>query len=199
MKKLQKFHYILIIINSLLLAGFISFYLSKANYEFVVYVGIIALLAILVVYSHVKYINYTKATLIGLTIWSAMHLSGGGVSVQGGRLYELMLIPMSDKLPIFRYDQLAHIVGFFVATLVAYCLIRKFTGHKIPNTISFAIVVIMAGLGFGALNEILEFIVSYNVPNTGVGGYINNSLDLCSDLIGAFLGWVYVSRRYLRD
>jgi len=199
MKKLQKYHYILLIINLLLLIGFISFYLLKANYEFMVYVGVIAILAFVIVYSQIKYINYTKATLISLTIWSAMHLSGGGVSVQGSRLYELILIPLSDKLPIFRYDQLAHIFGFFSATLVSYCLIRKFAGHKIPNTISFAVVVIMAGLGFGALNEILEFIVSYNVPNTGVGGYVNNSLDLCSDLIGAFLGWVYVSRRYLRD
>ena len=32
-----------------------------------------------------------------------------------------------------------------------------------------------------------------------MGGYINTSLDLCADLIGAVLGLLYIRCRYLRD
>jgi hypothetical protein len=31
-----------------------------------------------------------------------------------------------------------------------------------------------------------------------MGGYINTSLDLCADLIGAILGLLYIRCRYLR-
>jgi len=50
----------------------------------------------------------------------------------------------------------------------------------------------------GALNEILEFIVSIAVPQSGVGGYMNTSLDLCADLIGAVLGLLYIYWREVR-
>lgn len=197
MKKLQTYHYILITINILLLGGFGLFYLLKSNYEFLAYMGFLVGLVWSVAYS-LKYVGYTKATLVSLTIWLGMHLSGGGLYLKCGRLYECMLIPMSDSLPIFRYDQLAHIFGFFTATLVTYCLIKNFSKCEIKDNIPFAIVIIMAGLGFGALNEILEFIVSYNVSSSGVGGYVNNSLDLCANFIGAILGWIYVKKFYLK-
>ena len=57
----------------------------------------------------------------------------------------------------------------------------------------------MAGLGIGAFNEILEFIVSICVPESGIGGYVNTSLDLCADLVGAVLGYVIIRVRYLKS
>ena len=45
----------------------------------------------------------------------------------------------------------------------------------------------MIGLGFGGLNEIIEFGATVISPNTGVGGYVNTALDLVADLIGALL------------
>ena len=115
-----------------------------------------------------------------------------------GRLYDYMLVPLSEKVPIFRYDQLVHIVGFGASTLVMYCLTAAAFGDRIRSSISLAIVVIMAGLGVGAFNEIVEFLVTLAVPSTGVGGYMNTALDLCADLVGAMLGWVYIRVRYLR-
>mgnify|MGYP003988925833 FL=1 len=50
----------------------------------------------------------------------------------------------------------------------------------------------MAGCGFGALNEVIEFIVGLLDPGAGVGGYINTSIDLCSNLIGAILAVMYI-------
>jgi hypothetical protein len=53
----------------------------------------------------------------------------------------------------------------------------------------------MAGLGIGAFNEVMEFVVSFYVPSNKVGGYQNNSLDLVADLVGALLVLPIVFRR----
>ncbi len=57
----------------------------------------------------------------------------------------------------------------------------------------------MAGLGVGAFNEILEFVVSTAIPEAGVGGYLNTSLDLSADLIGTLLGLIYIRYRYQKQ
>ena len=119
-------------------------------------------------------------------------MAGGGLFVRGARLYELMLIPLSSTYSIFRYDQLVHMVGFGVATLLMYELIAPIIAHHQKHWARIFIVVIMAGLGVGAFNEILEFVVGVIVPQSGVGGYINTSLDLVADFIGAILAMMYV-------
>ncbi|MFO0896121.1 MAG: hypothetical protein U0836_01725, partial [Pirellulales bacterium] len=43
-----------------------------------------------------------------------------------------------------------------------------------------------AGMGFGALNEVVEFAATLLVPETNVGGYENTGWDLVSNMIGAF-------------
>ena len=45
------------------------------------------------------------------------------------------------------------------------------------------------------LHEIVEFNVTVFVPETGVGGFINTSLDLVADLIGAILAMIYIRIR----
>ncbi|MFA5553809.1 MAG: hypothetical protein WCZ89_04415 [Phycisphaerae bacterium] len=45
---------------------------------------------------------------------------------------------------------------------------------------------------------IAEFFTSLIVPESGVGGYINTSLDLVADLIGAILA-MFVIRIFERD
>ena len=57
---------------------------------------------------------------------------------------------------------------------------------------ALSVVVVMAGLGVGALNEIVEFAATVVMPETGVGGYINTSLDLVADLIGALAALIYI-------
>ena len=116
-----------------------------------------------------------------------------------GRLYDMMLIRFCDTLPLWRYDQLVHIWGFGVCTLVAFSLLRHSLVNPERHPMSVGIVLIMAGLGMGALNEIIEFLVSQCVPQSGVGGYINTSLDLCADLLGAYLGLLYIRMRYWRS
>ena len=52
-----------------------------------------------------------------------------------------------------------------------------------------------AGLGFGALNEVVEFVATLLIPETNVGGYRNTGWDLVANLIGATIAatliWAY--------
>lgn len=107
--------------------------------------------------------------------------------MQGKRLYEFILIPLSETYQILKFDQFVHIVGFCVATLVMYELLHSalHTNHRTRGAL--AVVVAMAGLGVGAFNEIIEFLITVVVPQTGVGGYVNTSLDLVADLVGALI------------
>ncbi len=130
--------------------------------------------------------------LWGLTLWALLHMSGGGVYIYGKKLYEIILIPLSTTYAIFKYDQFVHIIGFGVSTLLMHHLLKPYLKEK-TGTVAIPIVIIMAGLGVGALNEIIEFIVTVIVPETGVGGYTNTSLDLVADLIGAIIAYIYVS------
>jgi hypothetical protein len=54
-----------------------------------------------------------------------------------------------------------------------------------------------AGLGFGALNEVVEFVATLLIPETNVGGYRNTGWDLVSNLIGATTAatWIWLSER----
>ncbi len=192
---MKKEHVFLLFVNLILIVAFGSLFAARANYEFIIYVGVIIFFLCLIGIT-IKKVDYTLGSLIGLTVWSALHLAGGGVVIGDGRLYDVVLVRLSETYPIWRYDQLVHIWGFGASTLVAYSLLSRALKVPISSPIALGIVIVMAGLGMGALNEILEFFVSMCVPGSGVGGYLNTSLDLCADLIGAMLAMIYIRFRY---
>jgi uncharacterized membrane protein YjdF len=195
---MKKMHIILLGINALLILGFGIYFGLKMNYEFIIYVGVIIFFVILIGLTRNK-VEYTLSSLIGLTVWSMLHLCGGGIDIGNNeRLYDLILIKLSDKLPILRYDQIVHMWGFGISTIVMYSLLRKSLINKLRHRISLGIVLVMSGMGVGAFNEILEFIVDLSVPQSGVGGYINTSLDLCSNFIGSVLATVYINIMYFK-
>ena len=195
---MKKEQVILLLVNLALILGFGILYIARMNYEFIIYVGVIIFFLCLIGLT-VKKVDFTLGSLVGLTVWSAFHLAGGAIPIGDGRLYDTILIPLSKSFPILRYDQFVHIWGFGVSTLVVYCLLSTFASKHRWNILShWVLCLIMGGLGLGAFNEILEFGVSILVPESGVGGYINTSLDLCADLLGAVLGFIYIKMRYLR-
>jgi hypothetical protein len=195
---MKREHLVLLLINIVSIVIFGALFLINANYEFIIYVGVIIFFLILIGTTLDK-INYTTGALVGLTVWSIMHMAGGGIVVGDGRLYDVILIPLSQKYPIFRYDQLVHAWGFGTSTLVSFCLLEGHLKKPIKSSISLGIVLVMAGLGFGAFNEIVEFAVSMAVPESGVGGYLNTSLDLCSNFVGAIGALFYIRFRYFKD
>ena len=195
MARITTAHLALFAINVAMLVAFGWVFWISRNYEFIMYVAVVGG-AIAAVMATLRRVPYTMDCLIGLTVWAGLHLAGGGVQVGDvGCLYNLMLWPLSDKLPIFRYDQFVHIWGFGAATLLMHCLLAKSLRRPIPGKVGLGIVLVMAGLGVGALNEIVEFLATQFMSQTGVGGYTNTALDLCGNLIGAILAVIYLGLR----
>lgn len=189
---IKKGQWKILFFNAIYLIISLIIFSSRKNYEFILYVGIIVLILSLIILTNKK-VNYPNSSLWLLSVWGLMHMLGGAIIFKGEmRLYELILIPLSDNYQIFRYDQLVHIIGFGVATLIIFNIIRPSLQKTILKWYSVGLVIIMAGLGVGALNEILEFIATVITPETGVGGYTNTSLDLVSDLIGAIIAFIYI-------
>lgn len=172
---------------------FSAHFILSGNTEFLLYVGVILFFMTVIVATEER-MKYPTRLLWGLTIWAQLHLAGGGLFVGGKKLYELILIPLvGSPYFILRYDQLIHIIGFVVATFVAFHLMTPHLKERsAPRGISFYLVIVMAGLGFGALNEIVEFSATVLFSETGVGGYVNTSLDLVADLIGALLAAIII-------
>ena len=192
---LKRSQWPIFIINLIYLGIAFFVFNSRKNYEFIMYIGVVVFFLLLILFTNKK-VNYPNIILWGLTLWGAMHMAGGGLLLKGEmRLYELILIPISESYSIFRYDQLVHIIGFGIATLLMYVLIEPKLKDNCKIGASVGIVVVMAGLGVGALNEIIEFLATVVMPETGVGGFINTSMDLVSDLLGSALAYLWV---YLR-
>lgn len=188
-------HIVLLVITILLTVGFGIVFGIRKNYEFMTYVVVVAVVAGAVVAS-MRRVNFTLDTLVAMTVWAAMHLAGGGVLIPGsGCLYATMIYQFPTELPIFRYDQLAHIWGFATAALLTRDLLAGHLKSPMVGKFAVSLVIVMAACGFGALNEVIEFLVDASVPDSGVGGYVNTSLDLCSNLLGALLGLIYLHVR----
>lgn len=195
--KIKSGHIVLLVINIALLIAFGTSFLLKRNYEFMIYVGAIIVCLALIFVSFFR-TTYSYATLTGLTIWSLMHMAGGAFYINGVRLYDLILLPLSQTYPILRYDQLVHTFGFAAATLTMFDLLRPLLKENLQHFIALSIVVVMAGLGVGAFNEIIEALVAATIPQSGVGGYVNTALDLIADFIGAILAFAFIKLRYLK-
>lgn len=113
-------------------------------------------------------------------------MAGGSVTVNDATLYAYHFFHVvgSGDGYVLRYDQVVHYFGFFVATFVAYFLLlpQMKPGFRIGVV---AFVAFLAGMGFGAINEIIEFAVVLAAPETGVGGYFNTAIDLVANALGA--------------
>lgn len=171
------------------------------NYEFGVYIAEILLLILLIKYIYLK-TNLPLSLLWCLSLWGFTHMAGGLVPVpetwpingENRVLYSLWLLP--GKL---KYDQVIHAYGFGITTWACWQGMKSFFKEVNP-TIGKLTVAAAAGMGFGALNEIIEFIVTLLVPKTNVGGYVNTGWDLVANLAGALIAVVLIKllaiRRY---
>jgi hypothetical protein len=162
----------------------------RGNVEFLIYIAVVAIMAV-VIWIVDKRVDLARGTLWGLSIWGLAHMSGGLVEVpaswptnEGGRvLYTLWLIP-----DLLKFDQLVHAFGFGITTWLCWQAMRSVStsnGEMYPPTSGRLILAASAGMGFGALNEVIEFSATLILPSTGVGGYTNTGWDLVANLVGA--------------
>ncbi len=164
---------------------YLFFYLAKQNYEFVTYI-LVVFIAIGIVMWTDKLFDYTTIAIWGFSIWVLLHMLGGSVDIGKVRLYDLILIPLvGEPYNILRFDQFIHFFCYVVIAMLLYSIAKK---HLKSESGMTSFIVMMAALGIGGLNEIIEFgtVVIFNT--TGVGGYYNTALDLVFNLIGAIVG-----------
>ena len=167
---------------------FTILYVVKQNYEFISYIIVVIIIAAVIIIS-MKYITYKQSTLWLLSIWGLLHMAGGLVPIGDTVLYGWMIVPLSETLPILRADQVIHFFGFFAATLALHDVLQS---KKWKFGVAYGIVLVAAGMGLGALNEVVEFIITLVVPNNGVGGYLNTGLDLVFNFLGALFALLIV-------
>ena len=162
------------------------FAIANRNTEFLFYIGIVVVLAVVVVLVH-RRANLSQPALMLLSAWGLLHMLGGLARVPpeltdngSGVLYSLWLVPHYLK-----FDNVVHAYGFGVATWVTWECVRTIKGIK-PTTGVLALCW-LAGMGLGSLNEIIEFAAVLMIPGTNVGGYVNTGWDLVANMVGALV------------
>jgi uncharacterized membrane protein YjdF len=123
--------------------------------------------------------RFGPVVLWGLAAWGLAHMVGGLVQVGGTVVYERSL---GDGE--FRFDKIVHFFGFGFATLAAYELLRRTVGQDAPAR-SVAITAAFVGLGVGAVNETIEFLITLLPGDSNVGGFSNTGWDLVANALGA--------------
>jgi hypothetical protein len=177
--------------------------LGLGNQEFLFYIVVMVVLVGVIWIVH-RNIGLEIATLWALSLWGLLHMAGGLLTVPESWpisgdirvLYSLWLIP--ERL---KYDQVVHAYGFGVATWVCWQGIRTAIRHRGGDAVptgGLMVLAAAAGMGLGALNEVIEFAATLLVPETNVGGYLNTGWDLVANTTGATLAAVVIWLRGAR-
>lgn len=115
--------------------------------------------------------------LVLIEVGILMHFAGGLVQLHGSRLYDSVFFGL-------RYDKYVHFTNSFFGTLI----VKDFFDRRKMKLYDFeSLAVVLIVLGFGAVIEIVEFVVTKTVTHNGVGDYDNNMVDLISNLAGGLL------------
>lgn len=181
--------------------------LARGNTEFLFYIVVMLVLMVVVTAVHLR-VHLSHSVLWALSIWGLAHMAGGLVPVPDAWpingdirvLYSLWLIPGWLK-----YDQIVHAFGFGTTTVICWQGVRAaFAGASADSdstftlepTLGILILCACAGMGFGALNEVVEFAATLLMPETNVGGYLNTGWDLVANLVGASLAAIGIRVRH---
>ncbi len=181
-------------------AAFTMTYLSASlaiavrhgNLEFLLYIAVMLILILAVWFVH-RCVVLSTAVLWSLSIWGLAHMAGGLLLVPEGWpveaesrvLYSAWIFPGRLK-----YDHVVHAYGFGVTTWVCWQGLRaaiRRRGGEVSPTFGLMVLSATAGMGLGALNELVEFAATLLLPETNVGGYLNTGWDLVANLFGAVI------------
>lgn len=165
--------------------------IARGNGEFIFYIVVMLVLIAVMSLVHSR-VRLTTGLLWAYSGWGLAHMAGGLTPLPAGWpyngdqavLYSWWLIPQRLK-----YDHIVHAYGFGITTWLCWHALRKSLRHPdggpVRPTFGMLTLCAAAAMGFGALNEVLEFIAVLTIPNTNVGGYENTAWDMVSNLVGA--------------
>ncbi|MBE7495074.1 MAG: DUF2238 domain-containing protein [Verrucomicrobiaceae bacterium] len=177
--------------NGAYMAAAAAVFVARRNGEFIFYIAVMLVLIAVMTVVH-RRVRLTQGLLWAFSAWGLGHMAGGLVPLPAGWpyngehavLYSLWFIP--ERL---KYDHLIHAYGFGITTWLCWHVLRTALrqpdGGAVRPTFGMLTLCAAAGMGFGALNEVLEFIAVLTIPNTNVGGYENTAWDMVSNLVGA--------------
>lgn len=188
----KKSWWYVIIFNIVYIFAYSVYYLSIRNYEFIWYILVMIFFFLLILLT-IQRTKFDLMILWGLSIWGFLHMSGGGLIINGDVLYNLKIVylfSIGDTF-VLKFDQFVHAFGFGVTTLVAYHVLKPYLNEKTNWKVIYPLIVLIS-MGLGGLNEIVEFIATVSVTNVNVGGYYNTALDMVFNTIGAILGAIVV-------
>jgi putative membrane protein len=108
--------------NVFIVIGFGWYYLQSLNYEFLAYVGTIAIVTA-VLFGTLRWTRFSSGIILGVTIWGLLHMLGGSVQTADGVLYAYRLFPFFDgggDFYILKMDQVIHAFLYGVIGLMFY-------------------------------------------------------------------------------
>lgn len=194
--------------NIIYLAAAIAGSVTSGNSEFILYIVVMLVLGGVVCFAD-RRVGFSPVVLWGLSGWGLAHMAGGLIAVpeswpingEHRVLYSVWLIP--ERL---KYDHLIHAYGFGLTTLVCWegmCAIlaaqRNHTDTSAPvPTLGMLTLCGAASMGFGGLNEVIEFFLTLALPKTNIGGYINTGWDLVSNLVGVLIAGILIAWSHRR-
>lgn len=184
------------ILAYLFLVAYLIYFATIGNYEFLGYIIITGI----VFYVLIKFDDHYTFPLYAIwlfVIWIILHMLGGSIIINeaGQRLYAWIIFDLiGEPYFILKYDQVVHAYTYFVFSILVYHALQK---HLKPNqNAALILFTILASVGIGTLNEIVEFsMVVFANAAEGVGDYYNTALDMVFNLVGAILGVWFVSKR----
>jgi len=183
----------LIVFTAAYLLAAVGGSMASGNSEFVFYIVVMLVLIAAMALVH-RRVGLSRGLLWALSAWGFMHMAGGLVPVPmdwpynppHAVLYSLWFIP-----DLLKYDQVVHAFGFGVTTWLCWQALRSAArdhdGGPLRPTAGVLTLCAAGGMGFGAFNEVIEFIATLTMPNTNVGGYVNTGWDLVANLVGCVI------------
>lgn len=170
---------------------------ATGNAEFLFYVVVMIVLAGVILAVHWRFGLSTELIWL-LAVWGLLHMAGGLVPVPGSWpiageirvLYSWWILHDGER-GFIKYDHLVHAYGYGVTAWLVWqslegLLRQRFTVEAVRPTAGLMVIVAVASMGFGAINEIVEFIATL-FAETNVGGYVNTGWDLVANGTGAVL------------
>jgi putative membrane protein len=174
----------------LTLAVFTAVFVANGNREFLLYAATLSILIGLVQWSN-RRLRYPAGVLWCFWLWLVMHMCGGFVHLNGVRLYDIRLLPLvGEPYQILRYDQFVHAFCYFTIGGILKTIVAAQAAPGASRR-GLALLTLLAALGVGAVNEIIEFTAVAWFRSDGVGDYFNNALDNVFNAAGALaaLAW----------
>jgi uncharacterized membrane protein YjdF len=155
--------------------------------------------ALVVVVVMVRKAPLPGALVIALAVDALVHLAGGLVQVGGSGLYNVGIGATSSSWHsrFLQYDHGAHAFGSFLGALALWVLLAP-PAPDAARRRELTVLCVLAGMGIGAFNELIEFIATLAHAGAHVGGYDNTGWDLVSNTVGALAAGVVIARHHER-